>query len=98
MNEAKEYVDAQQRLRASINYIRTFKYIDELEEILPYVPEQDRIILIVNSQLGQEIIPRIHSLRQIFSIYIYNNDNKRGGQWTREFKKVKKNHLSYFEF
>ncbi|CAF1353168.1 unnamed protein product [Rotaria magnacalcarata] len=89
VNEAKEYVDAQQRLRASINYIKTFKNIEDCEEFIHYVPQQDRIILIINSQLGQELIPRIHSLRQIFSIYIYNNDNKRGGHWAKEFKKIK---------
>ncbi|CAF1013513.1 unnamed protein product [Rotaria sordida] len=89
VNDVKEYIDAQQRLRVSINYIRTFKNSDDCEQFIQSVSEQDRIIFIVNNQLGQELIPRIHQLRQIFSIYIYNHDNKRGGQWTKEFKKIK---------
>lgn len=89
VSDAKEYMDAQQRLRASVNYIRTFKNIDECELFIQTVPSQDRIIFITNNQLGQELIPRIHHLRQICSIYIYNNDNKRGGGWVKEFKKVK---------
>lgn len=88
VNDGKEYIDAQQRLRVSINYIRTFKSLDNCEEYIQSVPKQDRIIFIINNQLGQELIPRIHQYQQIFSIYIYNNDNKRNGQWTKEFKKV----------
>lgn len=90
VSDAKEYIDAQQRLRVSINYIRTFKNLDNCEEYIQSVPTKDRIIFIVNNQLGQELIPRIHQFRQIFSIYIYNTDNKRSGQWTKEFKKVNK--------
>ena len=91
VTDTREYVDAQQRLRTSINYIRTFKNTDDCEQYIQSVPAQDRIIFIVNNQLGQDLVPRIHQLRQIFSIYIYSTDNKRSGQWTKEFKKVKKN-------
>ena len=90
VTDAKEYIDAQQRLRTSINYIRTFKNSDDCEQYIQSVPAQDRIIFIVNNQLGQELVPRIHELRQVFAIYIYSTDNKRGGQWAKEFKKVKK--------
>ncbi|CAF1480119.1 unnamed protein product [Rotaria sp. Silwood1] len=89
VNDIKEYIDAQQRLRSSINYIRTFKNSDDCEQFIQSVPEQDRVILIVNNELGQELVPRIHLLRQVFAIYIYNHDNKRGGQWAKEFKKIK---------
>jgi len=89
VNDSKEYISAQQKLRASINYIRTFKTNDNCEQYIQSVPVQDRIIFIVNNQFGQELIPRIHQYRQIFSIYIYRTDNKRSGQWTKEFKKVK---------
>ena len=91
VNDAKEYIDAQQRLRASINYIKTYKNGELCEEYIQSVPIQDRIIFIVNHQLGQELIPRIHICKQIFSIYIYSRDQRKGGQWTKEFKKVKNN-------
>ena len=89
VTDAKEYRDAQQRFRGTINYIRTFKTSDECEQYIQSVPTQDRIIFIVNNQLGQELIPRVHQLRQICSIYIFSTDTKRSGQWTKEFKKVK---------
>ncbi|CAF4379910.1 unnamed protein product, partial [Adineta steineri] len=87
VNDAKEYIEAQQRLRTSINYIRTFKTIDNCEQYIQTVPEQDRIFLIINNQFGQELIPQIHQYQQIFAIYIYINDDKRNTQWTKEFKK-----------
>ncbi len=88
VNDAKEYIDAQQRLRVVINYIRTFKTSDHIEQYIQSVPEQDRIFLIINNQLGQELMPHLHQFRQIFAIYIYSHDNKRNIQWTKEFKKV----------
>jgi len=88
VNDAKEYIDAQQRLRAAINYIRTFKTSDHIEQYIQSVPEQDRIFLIINNQLGQELMSHLHQFRQIFAIYIYSSDNKRNIQWTKEFKKV----------
>ncbi len=88
VNDAKEYLDAQQRLRSSINYIRTFKTTDGCIKYIQSIPKKDRIIFIVNNQFGQELIPRIHEFQQIFSIYIYTTDSKRSGQWTKEYKKV----------
>jgi hypothetical protein len=95
VTDTREYVDAQQRLRTSINYIRTFKNIDDCEQYIQSVPAQDRIIFIVNNQLGQELVPRVHQLRQIFAIYIYSNDNKRSGLWAKEFKKVNTCHITF---
>ena len=94
VNDAKEYVDAQQRLRTAINYIRTFKTTFNCEDYIQSIPDQDRIILIINSQLGEELVPKIHQYRQIFAIYIYTTDEKRNTQWSKEFTKVKLKFLS----
>jgi hypothetical protein len=88
VNDVKEYIDAQQRLHAAINYIRTFKTSDHCEQYIQSVPEQDRIFFIVNNQLGQELVPHVHQFRQIFGIYIYSPDNNRNTQWAKEFPKV----------
>lgn len=88
-SETKEYFDAQQRFRTSINYIKIFKTTDECEQYLQMVPNQDRVLFVVNHQIGQEFVPRIHHLQPIFAIYIYSYDQKRSGTWTKEFPKVK---------
>ena len=88
VTESKEYLEAQQRLRTSINYLKVFKTTEECEQYLPLVPAQDRIIFLVNNHLGQDVVPRFHPLRQIFAIYIYHDEQKRNGQWTKEYPKV----------
>ncbi|CAF3746194.1 unnamed protein product [Rotaria sp. Silwood1] len=89
VKESKDYIDAQQRLRKLINHLKAFDDIVQCESYIRSIPEEDRIIFIVNNRLGQEIVPRIHSLRQIFSIYIYYPNNKRNNDWTKKFSKIK---------
>ncbi|CAF5071208.1 unnamed protein product, partial [Rotaria sp. Silwood1] len=45
--------------------------------------------MIVSGQLGQEIVPSIHKLQQVVSIYVYCMNKKKNEQWARTFAKVK---------
>jgi hypothetical protein len=80
----------QQRLRTSINYLKKLHNPQECERHIRQVSIDDRIILIVNDQWCHEIIPRIHQLRQVSSIYIYctNDRIKENEQWAKDFNKV----------
>ena len=88
VHSSPENVDAQQQLRTSINHLRVFEDDHECEEYVRSVPKEDRIILIVSGQLGQKSVPRIHQLRQVFSIYVYCRNKQENEEWTREFSKV----------
>jgi hypothetical protein len=88
VNDVQENIDAQQQLRTSINYLKTFEDGDKCEEYIRSVPKDDRIILIISGRFGEIIVPRIHSLRQISSIYVYCKDKKRHETWANQFKKV----------
>jgi len=88
VNSSQENVKAQQKLRASINQLRIFEDDNECEEYIRLVPKEDRIVLIVSGQLGQKIVPRIHQLQQVFSIYVYCMNKKKNKQWAQEFSKV----------
>ncbi len=88
VNSSKENVEAQQQLRTSINHLTTFDDGNECEEYIRSVPKEDRIVLIVSGQLGQKIVPHIHQLRQISSIYVYCMDKKKNKQWAQDFSKV----------
>ncbi|CAM4837065.1 unnamed protein product [Rotaria magnacalcarata] len=89
VNKVKEYIDAQSQLRKIINHLQTFEEIEQCESYIKSVSKEDRIIFISNDRLGQEVVPRIHLLRQIFTIYIYNSDKKRSNDWAKNFEKVK---------
>ncbi|CAF0904747.1 unnamed protein product [Adineta steineri] len=55
--------------------------------------ENDRLVLVTNGKFGQQIIPSIHQLRQISSIYINSEDT----QWSNDFPKVKGSHVKMDE-
>jgi hypothetical protein len=88
VNKSKENINAQDRLRSTINYLKTFHDANECENYIRAVPEGDRMLLIVSGGLGQKIVPRIHTLRQILAIYVFCYDRKKHEEWAQQFTKV----------
>jgi len=88
VNKSQESLDAQQRLRLSINRLETFEHEDDCEHYIRSLSKLDRIVLIVSGQLGQKIVPRIHEQRQIVSIYVYCGNKQKNEQWIKPFAKV----------
>lgn len=84
----EENRQAQKQLRNIINYLKTFDDANNCEEYILSISPQDRIVLIVSGQLGRIIVPRIHHLRQILSIYIYCMNKQINEQWSKDFTKV----------
>ena len=88
VNTSQQHVHCQKLVRSSIDHLKTFEDVDKCEEYIRSVSQHERIILIVNARLAQEIIPRIHQLRQVSSIYIYCIDKLPNEQWVQQYKKV----------
>jgi acetolactate synthase small subunit len=88
INKSKENLHVQQELRSIINHLKTFENVPDCEQYIHQTSTDDRICLIVNGQLGEEIVPRIHQYRQIFSIYVYCFNQKRNEEWSKHFTKV----------
>jgi hypothetical protein len=88
INEAKKNIDIQQRLRKAINCLNTFQDSSQCEKHIQSLSKDDRIVLIANGRLGEELVPQIHHLRQVTSIYIYCTDENRNEEWTKQFTKV----------
>ncbi|CAF4354691.1 unnamed protein product, partial [Adineta steineri] len=78
-----ENVDIQRELRNIINHIEIFDDVEECKNYIENTSENDRLVLVTNDEFGRQIIPSIHQLRQISSIYINSQDN----QWTNDFPK-----------
>jgi hypothetical protein len=88
VHKSKENVDAQQRLRSIINHLKIFDDIQQCEEYIRQMSHDDRLVLISSGRLGQELVPRIHQLRHVFSIYVYCMDKVRNEMWAKNFRKV----------
>ncbi|CAF2520409.1 unnamed protein product [Rotaria sp. Silwood2] len=89
VNSSKENIQAQPDLRAIINYLKVFENVEKCEKYIRKSHESDRIVLIVSGGLGQEIVPRIHKLRQLCVIYIYCMNKKKNKKWASQYSKIK---------
>jgi hypothetical protein len=78
--------DVEQQLRSLINRIDKFNEIEECESYIRR-SKDERIMLIANEEFARNIVPRIHNLVQLSSIYIYGVDEK-DDNWTNGYHKV----------
>jgi hypothetical protein len=88
VDSSRENQEAQKQLRNIINYLKTFDDESRCEQYISTFSPQDRVVLIVSGRLGQTIVPRIHHLRHIISIYVYCRDKQTHEQWSKHFTKV----------
>ncbi|CAF3583241.1 unnamed protein product [Rotaria socialis] len=86
---AKETRDTEQNLRSIINNLKKFQDVKQCQEFIERRSQNDRLILIVSGQLGKKIIPCIHQIRQVISVYVYCMNKKSNEAWACKFAKVK---------
>jgi hypothetical protein len=89
VNSSRENIQAQQKLRKSVNHLITFEDDQQCLEYIESLSKEDRVIFIVSGSLGRIIVPKIVHLRQIISIYVYCMDKKLNEEWAKDFAKVK---------
>ncbi len=77
----------QLELRKSINFLKTYQTIVVCKM---YVQQctQTKIVLIVAGGLGQILVPEVHNLPHILSIYVYCRNKAKHEQWTSGYGKV----------
>ena len=80
--------EAEQNLRSMINHLKKFQDVEQCQKYIERCSPLDRIVMIVSSDLGQQIISSIYKLRQVISIYVYSIDQKYNTQWADKFVKV----------
>ncbi|CAF1551654.1 unnamed protein product [Adineta steineri] len=85
----KDTRETEVKLRSIINHIKKFQDIKQCQQYIEQTSQKDRLVIIVSGRLGQEIVPHIHQLRQVISIYVYCMDKKNNEQWALKFSKVK---------
>jgi hypothetical protein len=89
IGNSKDSRNTEQQLRNIINHLRKFEDRHECEQYIEQRAQDERLVLIVSGELGQEIVPRIHHMRQVTSIYVYRTDKNRNERWTDQFTKVR---------
>ncbi|CAF1265716.1 unnamed protein product [Rotaria sordida] len=89
VNATDDNKKTQIMLHSIVKHFKTFDDAYECKKYIESLNEKKRLILIVSGRLGREIIPKIHQLQQLSSIYIYCMEKKLNEEWAKQFKKVK---------
>lgn len=87
-DDEKESRGTKQKLREIINHFKKFHDAQACEEYIAQRSTDERIMLIVNGRLGRVLVPSVHKLQQISSIYVYCMDREENNQWACDFNKV----------
>jgi hypothetical protein len=96
VNKNVENRHAQQQLHSMIYNFKSFEDPHECQEYIQRAPTNYRIVLIVSGTLGRRVVPYIHDLKQISSIYIYCVDKQKNEQWAQQYHKVRQFHIFYY--
>lgn len=79
---------AEQELRSIINHFKRFNDTKQCQEYIEQKSNHDRLVLIVDHQLGQELVPIIHKLRKVSVIYVYDPHGENDCLSKNDFVKV----------
>ncbi|UJR08806.1 hypothetical protein I4U23_013061 [Adineta vaga] len=88
VNTTEENRQIQKVLRSTIDHLVTFEHIPTCRAHISNLSSVERSILIVSGRYCREIIPHIHDLSQLSSIYIFCKNQQKYEQWAQSFKKV----------
>jgi tetratricopeptide (TPR) repeat protein len=76
------------QLRRSVNHINTFTDGDKCIEFIESI-NQEKVCMIISGALGQHILPRVHDMSQVGSIFIFCGNKKHHEAWTKDWSKIK---------
>ncbi|CAF4143838.1 unnamed protein product, partial [Adineta steineri] len=75
-------------LRRTINDTNTFTDGDQCFEFIQKISDK-KACMIISGSLAQLIVPRVHNMPQIDSIFIFRDNEKHHEQWAKEWAKIK---------
>jgi hypothetical protein len=88
VDTSNDNIILQKQLRSIIQHLKTFNNQNECQQMIESLDEQNQLILIVSGQLGRQLVPQIHQLRQLSSVYVYCMDKSSNEEWAKHFTKV----------
>lgn len=75
------------KLRRVVYTINIFTNFDRCVEFLQKI-ENDKVCMIVSGSLGEHVVPQLHDIAQLDTIFVFCG-NKRHEQWANKWPKVK---------
>ena len=75
------------QLRRVVNTINTFTNGDQCVEFIQTI-NNEKACMIISDSLGKYVVPRVHDLSQVDSIFIFSSNQKLHEQWAKEWPKI----------
>ncbi|CAF1168642.1 unnamed protein product [Adineta steineri] len=76
------------QLKRVVNNINTFTNGEECVEFIQTI-NNNKVCMIVSGSLGKHIVPHVHDMSQVDTIFIFCNNQEWHKQWTKEWSKIK---------
>ncbi|CAF1429628.1 unnamed protein product [Adineta steineri] len=76
------------QLKRVVNNINTFTDGEECIEFIQTITN-NKICMIVSGSLGQHIVPHVHDISEVDTIFIFCNNQEWHIQWAKEWPKIK---------
>jgi tetratricopeptide (TPR) repeat protein len=76
------------QLRRAVNTINKYTDGEECIQFLETI-DNEKVCMIISGSLGQYIVPRVHNMSQVDSIFIFCGNKRYHEQWAKEWSKIK---------
>ncbi|CAF1115420.1 unnamed protein product [Adineta steineri] len=76
------------QLKRVVNNINTFTDGEECVEFIQTI-HNNKVCMIVSGSLGKHIVPHVHHMSQVDTIFIFCNNQQWHKQWAKEWPKIK---------
>ncbi len=68
-----DYIDVTRKLRQVVNAVKIFTNVDECIDFMTDI-EEEQIFMVISGTFNQVIVPTIHDMAHIHSVYIFYKD------------------------
>jgi tetratricopeptide (TPR) repeat protein len=76
------------QLRQGVNNINTFTDGDQCVNFVSKIKD-NKACIIISGSLGQQIVPTVHDMSQVDSIFILSDNKKHHEEWAKDWPKIK---------
>ncbi|CAF1089796.1 unnamed protein product [Adineta steineri] len=76
------------KLKRAVNDINTYTDGDQCLEFIHTIVD-NKVFMIISGALGEHIVPRVHNMSQVDSIFIFCSNRKYHQQWVKDWSKIK---------
>ncbi|CAF1114435.1 unnamed protein product [Adineta ricciae] len=84
----KDFQQTLYQIRNEINDVTIFSQLDQCVDFLQGIHTEE-VFVISSGYMGQELVPRIHSMARVNSIYIFCGNQTAHKQWITKWSKIK---------